>query len=192
MSIEEESYDEDEMDSENIAPSTPGLTHFKNLLASVPTDEDLRRSYFWQTRRLGGVERNEQSNTKRVSRLKTLWRALWYGNMHLKISSSELWEWKSIFVVVQGHRFVWWESTFEFDEGNKPLGEILFAGHSGVTQLSPLDLRQLNQTEQDLAFCVFGRGNDDQKKITLLADTLDEKLSLTSLIFEMTTDPKND
>lgn len=32
---------------------------FENLFLSIPTDEDLRRTYFWEARRLGEKEREK-------------------------------------------------------------------------------------------------------------------------------------
>ena len=47
---EEEEAEETESATGNI---------FENLFLSIPTDEDLRRTYFWEARRLGEREREK-------------------------------------------------------------------------------------------------------------------------------------
>uniref|UniRef100_A0A7S2KQJ6 Uncharacterized protein n=2 Tax=Leptocylindrus danicus TaxID=163516 RepID=A0A7S2KQJ6_9STRA len=190
--------DDDEENEENSIdnqPSIPILTHFYNLVAAVPNDEDLRRAYFWEARRMGGVERDDLAQSKRISRLKSLWRARWYGELYLKVSANAAgtgWEWRNIFTILQGHRLVWWVSSHDFDRGNKPLGQILFAGHAGLAGLSPLDLRQMQKNEFSRAISVFGRGEIEQQKIILLASSEEEKEWIERLITEVTLDPKID
>ena len=62
---------------------------FENLFLSIPTDEDLRRTYFWEARRVGEKERNKFANAKRESRLEKLWKAKWYGTLALKVNKTE-------------------------------------------------------------------------------------------------------
>ena len=35
------------------------LTNIKNLIEALPTDEDLRRAYFWTSHQLGGCARDK-------------------------------------------------------------------------------------------------------------------------------------
>ena len=102
------------------------------------------------------------------------------------------WKWIDIFAILQGHRLVWWESTSDFDTGKTPFGQILFAGHSGIAGLSPLDLRQLKRSELDQTIGIFGRGVFEQEKIILLAPSIETKTLFEELVIKVTEDPKKD
>lgn len=113
--------------------------------------------------------------------------------MKLKIIvDTSSWKWINIFAILQGHRLIWWGSTTDFDTGKNPLGQILFAGHSGLAGLSPLDLRQLQSSEIERTLSIFGRGFSEQEKIVLLAETKAEKIVFENLITQVTLDPKTD
>merc|ERR1712086_776194 len=56
----------------------------ENLFCSIPTDEDLRRTYFWEAHRLGEKEREKHAIAKRQNRLEKLWKAKWHGALQLK------------------------------------------------------------------------------------------------------------
>ena len=128
--------DDDDDDADVTAPGNV----VENLFQSIPTDEDLRRTYFWEARRIGEREREKFANTKRQTRLKKLWKASWHGNVKVKerrpdssySESKRTWIWDTAFVLIEGHRFVWWRSEKHFDIGEAPLGQIFFAGHSGL------------------------------------------------------------
>ena len=179
---------------------------FENLFLSIPTDEDLRRTYFWEARRVGEKERNKFANAKRESRLEKLWKAKWYGTLALKvnkaeqstniatntISSSRGWNWESAFGLIEGHRFIWWVSERHFDTGESSLGQIYFAGHSGLAGLSPLDLRELSKEEVPLVVSVFGRGPHGQQKLTILTSDLDAKEWLENSVLDASMDAKAD
>jgi len=76
---------------------------------------------------------------------------------------------KLIFAVVQGHRFLWWNSVDEFDEGELPSGKVILSGHAGLGGPSPIEMKQLDK-EKELHLCltIFGRGNVGQERVTLL------------------------
>ena len=137
-----------------------------------------------------------QAKERRSSRLHLLWKAVWNGKLFMKVCkqdiSPEAWEWQQIYAVLQGHRLIWWKSVADFDTSNMHEGYILFAGHSGVTGLSPLDMRQLEKDEQDRAFCIFGKGSREQQKITVLALSMEEKDTVIDMIINVMSDPKVD
>lgn len=133
-----------------------------------------------------------QANTKRQSRLEKLWKAKWFGALELKEKkaeqsttiSSRNWSWEPAFGLIEGHRFIWWRSERHFDTGDAPLGQIFFAGHSGLAGLSPLDLRELSKEEVPLVVSIFGRGPQGQQKVTFLAPFSDVKDSLENAVLE--------
>ncbi len=133
-----------------------------------------------------------QANAKRQSRLEKLWKAKWFGALELKEKkaeksttiSSRNWSWEPAFGLIEGHRFIWWRSERHFDTGDAPLGQIFFAGHSGLAGLSPLDLRELSKEEVPLVVSIFGRGPQGQQKVTFLAPFSDVKDSLENAVLE--------
>jgi hypothetical protein len=171
-----------------------------NFFTSVPTNEDLRRYYFWEAVKVGEVEREILASKKRATRLTKLWKAQWFGKLELKVkvstvlSSERPWEWRAIFCIIQGHRFIWWESEKDFDEGENPSGQIYFAGHSGLAGLSPLELRELKPYEVPLVVNIFGRGasrGGEQTKISLLTPDLQAKQAFETSVLNAVLD-KND
>lgn len=175
---------------------------FENLFMSIPTDEDLRRVYFWEARRLGEKEREKFAVSKRQTRLDKLWKSKWHGTLQLKekwsdqpaspAASSRSWGWEAAFALIEGHRFIYWRSEKHFDTGEAPLGQIYFAGHSGLAGLSPLDLRELSKEEIPFVVSIFGRGLQMQQKVTLLAPSPEAKDSLENAVLDASMNAKVD
>ena len=183
--------------------SDEGGNAFENMFLSIPTDEDLRRTYFWEARRVGEREREKYAITKRRARVEKLWKAIWHGSLDLKekkadandiqiLSGRSSWSWKNVFALIEGHRFIWWRSEKHFDTGESPLGQIFFAGHSGLAGLSPLDLRELTKEEIPTVVSIFGRGLQGQQKLTMLAPSLELKDSLENAVLFASTGAKVD
>lgn len=175
----------------------------ENMFLSIPTDEDLRRTYFWEARRVGERERKKYAMAKRQTRVEKLWKARWHGVLEMKEKredTSEIqrssernnWSWKGVFALIEGHRFIWWRSEKHFDTGESPLGQIFFAGHSGLAGLSPLDLRELTKEEIPSVISIFGRGQQGQQKITVLAPSIEVKDSLENAVLFASSDAKAD
>ena len=104
------------------------------------------------------------------------------------------WDWKLIFCLVQGHRFIWWDSEKDFDDGENPSGQIYFVGHSGLASLSPLEMRELEKAEVPLVVNIFGRGatgNGQQTKISLLAPDLKSKEGLEQAVLSASMDKQD-
>lgn len=167
---------EDLQNTALAASSSPSpLVFLQNFILSSPTSEDLRRIHFWESKRIINEKHKSNAKRKREMRLKTLWNALWYGNLQIKTVSKKSNDgqnhWDPIFgVIVMMPRqnqsskslncccFQWWSSTNCFDFGEKPLGTIWFIGHSGLAGFSPLETRELaKEGEIDTATTIFGR-----------------------------------
>ena len=138
---------------------------------------------------------------KRQNRLEKLWKAQWHGTLELKEKKAEQpsspafsrnWSWETVFALIEGHRFIWWRSEKQFDTGEAPLGQIYFAGHSGLAGLSPLDLKELSKEEIPFVVLIFGRGTQGQQKISLLAPSSDAKDSLENAVLDASMDAKAD
>ena len=86
------------------------IVWLKNALRGLPTDQDLRKAYFWEGRRIGFEARETYSRDKRLARLKRLWRAQWHALVKIRTDTTKekpnTTTWLEIFAVVQGRRFL--------------------------------------------------------------------------------------
>jgi hypothetical protein len=170
----------DAVASSDEPTDNPYLIWILNAIRGLPTSEDLRKTYFWESRRIGALETESLSVTKRKSRMQRLWKVQWYGTVHMLIHNkkSDSSEWRTIFVLVQGHRLLWWRSIHDFDNGLPPMGRLFLSGHAGLSSPSPLELREMNVNEIDRVVCVFGSGS----RVTMLTPSIDSKLELERTI----------
>ena len=93
------------------------------------------------------------------------------------------------FALLQGHRFLWWRSVEDFDDGCEPLGSLNLSGHAGLTNPSPLELMEMKATATDVSrlVCIFGRGAGKQERITILTPTMQSKTSLEHAVEDAVT-----
>ncbi|EJK56333.1 hypothetical protein THAOC_23806 [Thalassiosira oceanica] len=157
-------------------------------------DEDLRRTYFWEAKREGERERKKLAAAKRESRLEKLWKTQWHGTLKIKRNDPDtsLWRWESAFALIEGHRFIWWKSEKHFDTGEASEGSLFFAGHAGLSGLSPLDLRELPTGDIPSVVSIFGRGQQGQQKVTCLAPDHTAKQTLENAVIFASSDTKAD
>lgn len=129
------------------------MTKFSNLIQSIPNDDDLDDVYHWERK-----DFNEATAVAHKLSLKTVKQSLvlpcvWRGEVRVKSSGGE---WCLAFLLCQGRRLVWWTQESDFDEGKPASGQLLFFGHCGVTQPSPIDVRESGGDGTRL-LCTFGR-----------------------------------
>jgi hypothetical protein len=183
-------------DGEN--KSSPIVTWIMNAIRGLPTDEDLRKTYFWESRRRGARESEKHAAEKRLSRLQRLWKAQWHAIIKLRTQSTQRmgsvsprtssssdcksFPWETVFAMVQGHRFLWWQTVRDFDNGEPPSGRIFLSGHAGLTGPSPLEMRELSAEELPLVVGIFGRGLKVQERIIMLASNVQVKECLESAV----------
>jgi hypothetical protein len=163
-----------------VPSESPFVVWIVNAIRGLPTSEDLRKTYFWESRRKGAQESESLAVAKRKTRMQRLWRVQWYGTTRMLLANkkSDSSEWRNVFVLVQGHRLLWWRSIHDFDNGIAPLGRLLLAGHAGLSNPSPLELREMNAEEMHRVVCIFGSGS----RVTLLAPSVETKLDLEKII----------
>lgn len=120
---------------------------------------------------------------KRGKRLERLWRAQWYAKLNLLVESEarEI-GLDSVFAVVQGRRFLWWDSTKAFDDGDEAKGQIFLEGHAGISSPSPIEAKDLDPDELSRVACVFGRSSSGQVRVTLLVSSEDERKRLEKAV----------
>jgi len=142
-----------------------------NAIRGMPNDEDLRKAYFWESRRVGAREMEKHAEEKRNSRLRRLWRAQFFSSVEIlqEDDRSGKISWQNAFAIVQGHRFLWWRSASDFDSGEQAQGRIFLEGHAGLGTPSPLEMVSIEKDDLSRLCTIFGRGVDKQNRVTLLA-----------------------
>jgi hypothetical protein len=156
-----------------------------NAFRGLPTSEDLRKTYFWESRRVGLKERSRLVAEKRQYRMDRLWHVQWYGDIEIltfsKTGPNQV-ERHHAFAMLQGNRFLWWRSLTDFDDGIDMLGYVCLRGHSGLATPSPMEVRHLSPDDLQRLVCIFGRGKDKQERLTLTTDSTRSKQHLEQLI----------
>ena len=91
-------------------------------------------------------------------------------------------QWEDAFAIVQGHKFLWWKTPRQFDDGELPVGRIFFSGHAGVSEPSPIEVREFSPEELPRVLSLFGRGLVGQERVTILAPSGSTKEALERVI----------
>jgi len=159
---------------------SPFVTWIMNGVRGLPTSEDLRRTYFWESRRLGAREMQSLAAEKRRSRMQRLWRVQWYCTVRILTFDeiTESLEWRTAFVMLQGHRLLWWRSVGDFDSGSAPLGRLFLRGHAGIASPSPRELREISPEDVERVVCIFGSG----ARVTILTPSIEAKAGLEEAV----------
>lgn len=123
-----------------------------NLLESIPNDADLRDVYAED--RKHHMQHSETERKKALSQvlLRAVEECYWQGVVRTK---RERGVWDEVFLVVQSLRMVWYAKEDDVTDGVPCEGQLLFYGHSGTTQASPVELREVG--DESSVFSVFGR-----------------------------------
>ena len=186
-------FDSNAVNKDEKKKSSPFSVWIINAIRSMPTNEDLRKAYFWESCQLGSEKAKKYALEKRECRLKKLWKAKWYCSASVLVQDKEIdlkeqvtFHWNSgCFAVIQGHRFIWWNSVTEFDDGEIPSGKVLLSGHFGLASPSPIEMRSLN-IEKELPLCItiFGRGSFGQERVILLLPNKRVKEDLENAVID--------
>jgi C2 domain len=167
---------------------SPFAIWINNAIRSLPTNEDLRKAYFWESRRLGAEQAEKHASEKRESRLKKLWKASWYSSVNLLFHEEEgdgqRFYKEPCFAVIQGHKFLWWYSVQDFDNGEPPDGKLFLSGHAGLGGPSPLEMRELSPEELPLCLSIFGRGGGGQQKVVMILPNSNTREALENAVAE--------
>jgi hypothetical protein len=157
----------------------PYMIWITNAIRGLPTSEDLRKTYYWESRRIGARETESLSTAKRRARMQRLWRVQWYGTVQMLIMHKTGGpEWRSVFVIVQGRRLLWWRSMNDFDSGISPMERLLLSGHAGFSSPSPLELREINPNDVERVISIFGSGS----RVTMLMSSLEVRMDLEHVV----------
>ena len=165
-----------------------------NMLRSLPTNEDLRRAYFWESRRVGSYENERFASEKRVARLERLWKSRWHSTVEIRAvddptsrhRDEDSGAWNNVFVVLEGRRFIFWRTVADFDRGELASGLLVLSGHSGITTPSPIETREIPHDRANRVVTIFGKGAEGQERMTMILPDEMGKRSLEAAVSEMT------
>lgn len=133
------------------------VIRFQNIVNSLPNDDDLEQIYAKERKVFFEAHEKQRKKEFRESLLSSTLPIVWCGNLQIKMNSGNMMmqsssqgyrganEWSTAYLIIQGKRILWWKSESEAEEGKQPpQGQIILTGFAGITQVSPLDLRQVS------------------------------------------------
>lgn len=113
---------------------------FQNLLQSTPNDDDLMDIYAEERQRRNVTAETAKKVAQRTALLNASLRVRWMGRVQLKVlrrlavagkssssmmmTSTNLLDWSSVWLLVQGRRIVWWETEDHLDRGKVIINAI--------------------------------------------------------------------
>ena len=155
--------------------NSPTSTKINNFLHSIPNDDDIEsKIYHWERRAYRNSIENSEKRYVGMARLNLTLPCLWADTVELKIAgivtthtsgpngekktvTNQLnTPWRQAYLVLQGRRLVWWSSREDLDDCRAHEGQLLLREEAGLTQVSPVDLRdsRLANKKQQL-ICIF-------------------------------------
>lgn len=173
----------------------PWGIRLNNLIASMPNDADLDEIYSIEQKRFLKNEEMKLSKLYRSCILRYANECFWEGPVHMKgvgvmfqgsggsghantviagnRNQSLAKDWIPVYLVVQGHRMVWWKVEDEITLAQSSVAQLLLYGLAGTTQPSPVDIRDVGDGSRMLA--VFGRdiSGSPQKFTVICKDSME-------------------
>lgn len=104
------------------------MIRFSNLLQSIPNDDDIAQIYSAEKKAFTAAKQSEWKQTEKARKLELVLPTVWSGRVSIKGSSSTSItatpsgmgagdEWADVFMLLQGHRLVWWTSEEALEQG---------------------------------------------------------------------------
>ena len=157
-------YDEHGNEIEEDPPAPPILVNLYNLVQSIPNDYDLESSvYYYERKELAKRSLQYKKDKLRLAKLSLCLPCLWDETVEIKVagmlsgSGAFAPQWKSIYLVLQGRRLVWWASNEDVTaESAHAECQLLLYGHTGITEVSPVDLLETGKHNASRLLCIFG------------------------------------
>ena len=75
-----------------------------------------------------------------------------------------------------------WKSATDFDSGEQPVLKVFLRGHAGLATPSPIELKAIG-SELSRSVSIFGRGEKEQQRITILTSGPKSKEELEDAVF---------
>lgn len=154
-------------------------TRINNFLESIPNDADLRDIFAEERKHHVQISENERKKTLNNLLIRAVEECYWQGFVRSKREPRG--EWEEVFLVVQSRRMVWYARDDDVSEGIPCEGQLLLHGHSGTTQPSPVELREIGDDSKVLS--IFG--SDPQGKPTrktILCESSSDRDHLRSVL----------
>ena len=160
----------------------PNEIRLQNIMEALPNDDDIQKAYFREQKAFVKSKEDELKLKSRFTKLNLVSKALWQGNVLIKaIGIGNGIVWTPAFSVLQETRFVWWHKEEDVDEGKAPQGQLLLFGHAGITQPSPVDVRDIGGDSHIAT--IFGRDPHGMPhKWTVVCKDYDTKENLISVV----------
>ena len=134
----------------------PNEIRLQNVMEALPNDDDIQNAYSREQKAYINTKEDEMKLKMRSAKLNLVFRSVWEGHVQIKaIGVGNGVVWSPAFSVLQEMRFVWWLKEEEIDEGKAPQGQLLLFGHAGITQPSPVDVREIGDDTRIAT--IFGR-----------------------------------
>ena len=160
----------------------PNMIRIQNVMEALPNDDDIQQAYSREQKTYLKQKEDELKLKMRSAKLNLIFTSLWLGSVQIKaigIGNGVIWS--EGYAVLQETRFVWWLKEEDIDEGKSPQGQLLLFGHAGVTQPSPVDVREIG--DEGRLVTIFGRDPDGMPhKWTLVCKTADAKTQLVQSV----------
>lgn len=123
-----------------------------NYLQSIPNDDDLHQVYAQERKSFAEESSRLKKEKLRSTLLGISLPLLWSGSVEVKLSSDHTAAgtgtqgWRAVYLLLQGKRFLWFHSIDDMEAGKFPMGQVILTSLASVTQVSPVDLREVCAT----------------------------------------------
>jgi len=134
----------------------PTEIRFFNTIETLPNDDDIQNAYNREQKAYLNTKNDEEKLRMRHGKLNLIFRSVWQGYVQIKslgIGNGVVW--LNAYLVLQETRIVWWLKEDEIDAGKAPQQQLLLFGHAGITQPSPVDVREIGDDSRLVT--IFGR-----------------------------------
>ena len=138
---------------------------FSNLLQSIANDDDLEQLYSKERKTALRDWQKQKADMIRKRQLEVVFKSAWEGYCKIKYADmsrgagsagQQQQQWEDAYLVAQGRRLVWWSNKRSIKEGRPCSGQVLLFGHAGLTQPSPVDVREVGEEHVTRLLAVFG------------------------------------
>jgi hypothetical protein len=108
------------------------MIRFSNLIQSIPNDDDIAQIYSVEKKAFAASKLAEWKATEKTRKLNLAVSTRWNRAVSIKASSfgaaaalgGAAEEWVSVYLLLQGHRLVWWASEDALDQGKVRMSDL--------------------------------------------------------------------
>ena len=135
-----------------------------NLLQSIANDDDLEHLFSKERKAAVRDWQRQKAALIRKRQLELVFKSSWEGYCKIKYADASLGaaaagaqqQWEDAYLILQGRRLVWWANKRAIRDCRPCSGQVLLFGHSGLTQPSPVDVREVGEEHSARLLAVFG------------------------------------